>query len=347
MIKFGTIESCFMKMKLALVALLATFAGSVLAEPLAKEHVDQNAKWLLHIDFDQFRASRFGQFLINDVIVKQVEAAKAQGNSFLSNMDVVKIITQVHSLTAYGTSFDTGENIDGVLLLQVEPETRKILEGAAAGMLLQGDGPLTKTNEDGLTLYSLQEQFFASPQEKGVIVFSKSKAKLKTAVALLAGKGKSLAHSKTFTDFPPIKDSFILLAVAEGFQDNLHIPPEAKVLKQADGARIVLGERNSNVFLNLALKAKDSEVVTQIQQVVEGIVALGTLSQSENKELQQLVQSVKVVATDKVLSVNAAYPVDSLITRANEMLAEHQKPHQKPKRDTEEKPEESGANDSK
>jgi len=62
-----------MKMKLALVALLAAFAGSVVAEPLVKEHVDQNAKWLLHIDFDQFRASRFGQFLINDVIVKQVE----------------------------------------------------------------------------------------------------------------------------------------------------------------------------------------------------------------------------------------------------------------------------------
>lgn len=338
-----------MKMKLALAGLLATFAGSVLAEPLVKEHVDQNAKWLLHIDFDQFRASRFGQFLINDVIVKQVEAAKAQGNSFLSNMDVVKIISQVHSLTAYGTSFETGENLDGVLLLQVEPETRKILEGAAAGLLLQDDGTLTKTNEEGLVLYSLHDQFFASPQNNGTILFSKSKANIKKAAGLLVGKGKNLAHSKTFTDFPPIKDSFILLAVAEGFQDNLPIPPQAKVLKQADGARIVLGERNSNVFLNLALKAKDSEVVTQIQQVVEGIVALGTLSQSENKELQQLVQSVKVVATDKVLSVNAAYPVDSLITRANEMMAEQQrKPHHKEKHATEEKPEEeSGASDSK
>jgi hypothetical protein len=326
-----------MKIKLALAVLLATVAGTVLAGPLAKQHVGQDAKWLVHIDFDQLRTSKLGQFVIKDVLIKKVDEVKVEAKtSFLTNMDVMKIISQLHSLTAYGTTFET---FDGVLLLQVEPETRKILEGAAAGLLLKEDGTLTKTNEDGSILYSLQDQYFASPQENGVILFGPSKAAIKRVAAVMAGKSKNLTRSKTFSDFPAVSDNFILLAVAEGFQDHLPIPPQAQVLRQADGARVVLGEKAGNLFVGLALKAKDSEVLKQIQQVVEGIVALGSLSQSENKELQEFIQSIKVTATDKMLSVTAAYSVDSLITQAKTMLSEEKKPHKKPEADKAEKPE--------
>jgi hypothetical protein len=293
-----------------------------------------------------------GQFLIQEVIVKQANAAKAEANNLLTNLDVLKIIGQLHSLTAYGTDFEPGPKFDGVLLLQVEPETRKILEGMAAGMLLQDNGMLKKTNEEGNVMYSLGDQLYASPQEKGLIMFSKSKASIKQATELAAGHGKNLKQSKAFSSFPPVNDGFILLAVAEGFQENLPIPPEAKVLKQADGARVVIGEKAGKAFVNLGLKAKDAEVSKQIQMVVEGIVALGSLSQSENKELQELIQSIKVVSDEKTVSVTAAYPVDSLIGQASKMLAEEEKPKHKHKRkekheeSKDEKPEAS-ASDSK
>ncbi|MGO9200219.1 MAG: hypothetical protein ACLQM8_06710 [Limisphaerales bacterium] len=328
-----------MKIKTALLLMLATCAGSALAGPLAKENIDANAKWLLHLDVDQFRESRLGKFLIKDVLVKKMEEAKAGKNNLLTNLDAVKIIGQIHSLSAYGTSFETGANLNGVLLLQVEPETRKILEGLAAGLLLQGDGTLTKTNEAGVDLYSVKDQLFVSPQDKGLILLSKSKAMIKEAMAVRTDKSKSLLASKAFTDFPPIADSFIVLAVAEGFQDNLPIPPEAQVLRKADGARVVLGETTGNLLLNVALKAKDPAVLKQIQQVVEGILALASLSQSENKELQQLVQSVKVVATEKAVSVTAAFPVDSIIAKAGQMMADEQKRHHKAETSTAERPE--------
>ncbi len=336
-----------MKLKLMLPVVLACAAGPLMAGPLAKENVAQNAKWLLHIDLDQLRNSRLGQYLLNEVVVKKVDDAKTNGNSFLTNVDVLKVIGQLHSLTVYGTNFETGPNFDGVLMLQVEPETRKILEGMAAGLLLKDDGTLTKTNEEGNIIYSLKDQMFASPRETGLILLSKSKASLKQAAAVSSGKSKSLVGSKAFTDFPPVSDTFMFLAVAEGFQDNLSIPPQAKVLRQADGIRLVLGEKASNLFMNIALKAKDSEVVKQIQQVVEGMVALGSLSQSDNKELQQLVQSVKVVASDKVLSVTAAYPVEAFLARAGQMLAEkaEHRHHHKAEAEKSEKPE-SSAGDS-
>ena len=359
-----------MKIKTALLLMLAACAGSALAGPLAKENIDANAKWLLHLDVDQFRESRLGKFLIKEVLLKKMDEAKASANNLLTNLDAVKIIGQIHSLSAYGTSFETdanlrrqgifdsvpelvvgtsletGASLKGVLLLQVEPETRKILEGLAAGLLLQGDGTLTKTNEGGVDLYSVKDQLFVSPQDKGLILLSKSKAMIKEAMAVRTDKSKSLLASKAFTDFPPIADSIILMAVAEGFQDNLPIPPEAQVLRKADGARVVLGETTGNLLLNVALKVKDPAVLKQIQQVVEGILALASLSQSENKELQQLVQSVKVVATEKVVSVTAAFPVDSIITKAGQMMADEQNPRHKAETSTAEKPE-AGAADAK
>jgi hypothetical protein len=176
----------------------------------------------------------------------------------------------------------------------------------------------------------MSDKAFASLQDKGLIVFSPSKASIQQATELLAGRGKNMVQSKAFSVFPPISDSFILLAVAEGFQDNLPIPPEAKVLKQADGARVVLGEKTGKVFVNVGLKAKDPQVSTQIRQVFEGLVALGSLSQSGNEELQQLIQSIKVVSDEKTVSVTAAYPADSLIAQASRMLAEDEKPRHKP-----------------
>jgi hypothetical protein len=340
-----------MKMKLVLSGLLAAFtlAGTGFAGPLVKENVDQDAKWLLHMDLDQFRDSALGQYVIKEIIVlvKQAEAAKA--NNLLTNIDVAKIIGQLHSVTAYGRKFEGGPNFDGVLLLQVEPETRKILDGLAAGMLLKGDRTLTQTNEGGHILYSLKDSLFVSPQEKGLILFSKSKASIRQAVELMAGRGKHLAGSKTFAEFPPAGDGFILLAVAEGFQDHLPIPPQAQLLRQADGARVLLGERAGAVVLNLALKAKDAEVLTQIQKVVEGMVALGSLGQSENKELQQVLQSIQVTPGEKVLSVSAAYPVDLLITQAGQLLAEQEKRRHQPPKPAAGKPEkpEASAGDSK
>ena len=147
-----------MKLNLALSALLATLTSAA-AGPLVKEYVDQDAKWLLHVDLDQFRNSKVGQFMINEVVLKKAEAAKAEVNNFLTNLDAAKIIGQLHSLTAYGIKFETGPNFNGVLVLQVESETRKVLEGLAAAMLLKDqDGTFKKTDEDGMVLYSLRDE---------------------------------------------------------------------------------------------------------------------------------------------------------------------------------------------
>jgi hypothetical protein len=86
----------------------------------------------------------------------------------------------------------------------------------------------------------------------------------------------------------------------------------------ADGGRVVLGENADQLFVNLALKAKTSEVVTQMQQVIQGLIAMASLGKPDDKDVMQLVQSTKVSATDKVVSVSVEYPVDKAIQRIDE-----------------------------
>jgi hypothetical protein len=88
-----------------------------------------------------------------------------------------------------------------------------------------------------------------------------------------------------------------------------------------EGARLILGENAANLFLNLALKAKSSEVMTQMQQVIQGTVALASLSQQENPDLMQLAQSVKVSGDDKMVTVGVEFPVEKAIRLLGEKKA--------------------------
>ncbi len=81
----------------------------------------------------------------------------------------------------------------------------------------------------------------------------------------------------------------------------------------------MLGEKADLLFVNLALKAKDSEIIQQIRQVLEGMTALVALGQSENKELMELMQGTKVSSTDKIVTVNIEYPLAKAMGRLNEV----------------------------
>jgi hypothetical protein len=69
------------------------------------------------------------------------------------------------------------------------------------------------------------------------------------------------------------------------------------------------------------LKAKTSEVMSQMQQVIQGTVALASLSQPENPDLIQLAQSVKVSGDDKLVTVGVEFPVEKAIRLLGEKKA--------------------------
>lgn len=293
------------------IAVLLTFTATTRALQLKKGMLPDDAKWVVHLDVDNLRESKIGNIVIKDVLAAPLAKLKSE-----MKIDGQLILQKIHSITAFGNDFQAGPQANGVLMLSGDAELQMIVEGFLAAHLLQDpNGPMKKLQQEPFVLYSLNNEIFISPRLGGQVVLSKSRKQLEDARNLLDGKARTANASKAFSGYANVTNSFFFLAVAEGFNEKSGLPPEAKILKMAEGGRIVLGEKADLLFANLALKAKDPEVIQQIQVVLEGMKALISLGQSENKELLELVQATKVSADKKMVTVNIEYPLSKIINK--------------------------------
>lgn len=305
-----------------IIILLLVLAVTAIAGPLRKEQVAADAKWLVHLDVDKLRSTTVGG-VIKQLVDAKTVALKAQ---FDLDLDWNKI----SSLTAYGSAYQSKPNFDGVVLIKTDLDLQKALNGAIEKMSPE-DGnapaPIQKTQQGEVTTYSLKQAMFVSFQPGKPVILSHSRDSLQKAREVLSGTAANLASTRTFSEFPESKKAFFLTAAAEGFNFGHEFPeqaggddpanPKAKILKLAEGGRVMLGEEASQLFVDLSLKAKTSEVVTQMQQVIQGMIALASLSQVDNQDLQQLAQSAKVFATGTVVSLQLGYPADKAIAMFN------------------------------
>lgn len=305
-----------MNMKRFICALATglSFTASMIAGSLHKEAVSADAKWLVHLDLDAFRKSQLGEFVGKQILDPKLAKPKADLKE-QANFDFDW--RRVTSLTAYGTEFQPRPR--GVLLLTTDLNVRAALDVVIGKQALGGaQGPIKRLESAPVPLYAYNDDLFVVFQPGKPIVISKSRDEALKARAVLAGESPNLLASLAFTEFPPPPKAFFFLTAAEGFNDVAPIPASAKVLKMADSLRLVLGESGDQVFVNLALKAKTPEVSQQIQQVIQGMLALLALSQVDNPDLNQLVQTTKVTVSDKMVVVDLHFPVAKTVQKIEE-----------------------------
>lgn len=318
-----------MKLKLQhnVAVLLAAFIGVLPAQsgPLPKNQVSAGAKWLVHADLEGFRTTQVGKFVDKHLLAKALAEAKEA-----VKFDVAALVQKFTSITAYGTDYknDPAANLaTGILIIQGDADTQKVLEGMLAGaMLADTNSPLKKVQTTPFPLYSYAKQVFAAIQPNGMIVVGKSEAQIEKACQVIAGQEANLGASKAFSEFPAAPDAYFLLGVAEAFNQSAAMPPQARVLQMADGARLILGEKADRLFLDLSLKAKTADVVSQIQQVLQGIVALFALGDPGDKDLAELIKSIKVTAKDKVVSIGVEFPVQKALAKLAEEVDDQDAP---------------------
>ena len=204
-----------------------------------------------------------------------------------------------------------------------------------------GGGFINQVKDAPKGTYSINNEIIITLPKDGLLVLSKTRSLVEKANDVIAGKADSLRANQAFSDFATVPNAFIFLAVAEGFSAKANLPPQAQILQQADGGRLVLGEKADNLYLSLALRAKTAEVSQQLQQVVQGMIALVSMSQQQQPDLVQLMQNLKVTSTDKLVSLAIEYPVAKVIEKlgavaAKEKVHGNKAPEKKPAAEHEE-----------
>ena len=287
---------------------------TTLAGPFDKALVASDAKWVVHLDLEAFRASKLGGHVVGNILQPKFDASPLGKTTNLSIN-----LTNVSSLTAYGPNFE--KDGEGVLVFKTTADVKKDLDTLVGMAALSGDAEkkVTMDQHSPFVIYKLKDSMLVTPLAGGTVVAAKSRKQLDRAREIVSGKGDTLAKTDAFKMFPDVPKSFFFLGMAQGLNDEVKIPAQAQVLREADGGRLVIGENERNLFVNLVFRGKNEESTTKIQQVMQGIVALVSMSQ-QNKEVTELANSAKISGEGKNVSVTLQFPTVNAIERVDKHL---------------------------
>jgi hypothetical protein len=302
-----------MKRRISILALAAAAAVSAAAGPVQRSQVSADAKWLLHLDADAFKNTALGGQFITDVL--GVKSAKAK-EDLKAGLDFELDWRQIHSITAYGSQHSKHGDPKGILLIQTDMLVQPALERAIAKNI--PDFRVERFEFPLAPLYQLNGDPWVAFRPGGGVILPMARESVDNALAVYSGARANLTSTTTFEGYPTAPFSFFMLGVAEGLGQDVDLPPNAAVLKKAEGGRLVIGEKGDRVALSLDVKTGSPDVAQQIQQVVQGLLALGALSADQKPDLAALVQGASVTRSGATVSLAVELPVAKVLNKIKE-----------------------------
>lgn len=320
-------------------ALCASSTFPVQAGELRREQLPAETDWVLHVDMEA---------VVESGLYRQAEAAgllarkdKAEYRShFLAELefegaDDFERVLLMHdfdpfedfkSLTLFGTLeeesaavvlFEFGLKAQDILAdLRAQPEHLTIDHG---GFVF--DAWLEDGNEVNGYLYALP----VSDDGSMTIAVSEERAALLQAARVLNGDGASIANV-TQGGEPTLrarsgKGSFVYVEVAGSMPGVEAGDPASCVFSSARAMRFDVGEQDGLFLAQLSLQTDDADEARRVSQVIQGVVALGSLAASDSPDSQvfaELADGVSVSARDAELIADFEMESSRMVQLASE-----------------------------
>ncbi len=281
---------------------------AVFATPFDTTQVAEDTKWLAHLDMDRLKSSTLGQFLIESI---KSAMPKQEGAAISLNQDAV--IAELHSITAYGLSFDETAQNQSVLILKTGPKAQSIIDGYLASIEAspEAQSPFKMLTGKSFPTYLIGGEVHMAFPRKDLIVISKDFAQVERSMNVIEGRAPRISKKSPLLA-PSSAQGFFFVASANGLDNLKDIPPQARILQKATGLQLALGEAGNKVITRLSLTTADAESSNQLRRIIDGMIALVSLAQVENESLNRLTQSITVEDTETNVTLNLSYPVDDI-----------------------------------
>jgi hypothetical protein len=301
-----------MKILLPLIASLLVLTSVGHADSI---QVAADARWAAHVDVDRFLQTQFGEHIAREYLDKQLAKPIAK---LKADLGVEVDWRKIHSVTAYGWNFKGKDAADAVLVIRTDLDLPALFDTVMAKLGKNGaaDSPLQKIEEQEGTIYQVRNEAFGASARNGVFVVTRTRDRLLGALKIISEQPGKFTSSKLIG--PLEHDAFLVLGVANSFEEVAKLPKQAQILQQAERARVAAGEKAENVFVTVSLDARTAEAATQIQQLVQGLIALGNLNGEQNVDLQKLAQGARVDAKEKEVTLAVQLPVQDVISKVSQ-----------------------------
>ena len=280
---------------------LAITSSPAFSAPLPKSQVSADAKWIVHLDMEQFAPSQTCRLLM---------AGKNDAKSFQALLDRYRTLLGVDPLkdlcgiTLYGNE-TTGSR--GVALFNGSLNHRAITRQFSSY-------PQYRTKTAGkLALHTWLDKntgrpLWAAFQTTRELVLTTDEPSLLAATATITGSRPSLTTWKTQPfPLPATQDGTFFIAATKGYAGSNSDPVKALILRNTDTATLQLAESRGIVDGAIRLNASSPDAAMQIHQILNGLIVGASLADSASP-VAKLAEMSAVSRNDKLVMLKLHCP---------------------------------------
>lgn len=316
------------KMKyLVAIVIAAISLTQVYSGKIEEKHIPANVDLLIHLDLDQLRNTQFGSLISKELIDKEIEKPRTEiKKTFDFDLDWHKI----KAITVHACFSSQSPN-QGALLIYANQDMVKNFLSTLQTHAKNSDtygGAIKAVSTNPVPIFEIGQDLRAAIAKDNLIVLSKSKNYLDQSLDVILGKNPGLSENAKYNQYqefiaPDIAGPIFFVAGVKGLSSDVPLPPQAMILKNAEAAVVAFGESKSNVFMHLTVEASSYDTLQNIQQVLQGIIALGTLTGTNNADFYSLAKAASIKTIDNnVLTLTTEMASDKL---ANKVIEDHNK----------------------
>ena len=301
-----------MKKTLLSIVALALSLATGQAATIDKANISKDAKFVVHLDLDAFRASKIGITLLEKI--REDEGRK--------KLDALVEIIGFDPLTAIhgATMFGTGEEDDGIIVMKHKADNAKLLA------FMKLDEHYRKTEHGKHEIHGVGDR---SDGERGYISFvndttavlAPSRELVGVGIDLVNGKGAAIKVPSSLQSAGKKTKNAFLVAYANVEDLKDYIDNES-VNKMAKRAALSLGESDEKLILSISVDALDTDAAENMESMVNGLIGFAKLSQNENPEVKDILKGLKVTRNEANVSVHFSVGVDKLFELIDPTLKE-------------------------
>ena len=258
------------KFLLFLSTLLVTITGIASEKHIGLEKIPPSANWIAHLDFEAFRSSEIGAFVLQDILKAPHIEQKMTGLKNAFGVD----IDQLGFVTAYGS----GEKNVGVVYAQGGFNTKQ-LEGFAS----LNEKVEIKTVK-GQKIYSAPKVAF-SPLGPDSMIAATNGELLKAGLNARLGNNKKQKNNTIGDRLNELVEKPIAIIIAQIPKVRKMVKPgrsisttEKAIMEKLDWAGVALGGSGESIRIACVMNTENIQSAEHVENILRGVSSLLSLS---------------------------------------------------------------------
>ena len=300
-----------MKTLFSIVAMSISVATGQAAE-IDKANISNDAKFVVHLDLDAFRASKIGT-----TILEKIRESEG-GGKFNALVELIEFdpLSAIHGATMFGN----GEEDNGILVVKHKANSAKLL----AFMKLNEHYRKTEHGKHeihGAGDRSDGERGYISFVNKSTAVLAPNRELTGVGIDLINGKGGAIKVPSSLDSMSKKTKNAFLVAYAnvENLKENIDNETVNQMVKRA---ALSLGESDEKFILSISVDALDADAAENMENMINGLIGFARLNQDENPEVKDILKGLKTTRNEEKVSVHFSIGVDKLFELIDPALKE-------------------------